>query len=105
MELERRIQREQVTKTMKKYFRKKADKFDKVKYLGDMYELIKANLAEIKKKIAENDALTERENAPNINKLLKDKHNLKLELDGSGGWNDINFSMDRAREMLKNLRF
>jgi len=39
-ELERRLRREKASATLKKYFKKKIDKFDKVDYLGDMYKLI-----------------------------------------------------------------
>ena len=39
-ELERRLKRERASATLKKYFKKKEDKFDKVNYLGDMYKLI-----------------------------------------------------------------
>mmetsp|Transcript_32589 Transcript_32589/g.40389 ORF Transcript_32589/g.40389 Transcript_32589/m.40389 type:complete len:135 (+) Transcript_32589:191-595(+) len=39
-ELERRMRLEAKTAQMRKYFKKKQDKFDKIEYLGDMYKLI-----------------------------------------------------------------
>jgi len=39
-ELDRRLKRDKASATLKKYFKKKQDKFDKVDYLGDMYKLI-----------------------------------------------------------------
>jgi len=48
-ELERRMRREKASATLRKYFKKKQDKFDKVEYLADMYKLIQQTLDEIKK--------------------------------------------------------
>lgn len=53
-ELERRLALEAKTEHMRKYFKKKQDKFDKLDYLGDMYKLIKQTVADIKKEIAKN---------------------------------------------------
>ena len=58
-ELEKRMRLEAKTTAMRKYFKKKQDKFDKVDYLGDMYKLIMQTVAEIKKEIAKNKRLTE----------------------------------------------
>ena len=66
-ELERRMRREKASATLRKYFKKKQDKFDKVDYLGDMYKLIKQTLDEIKKQIAENNRRTEEEGKDNMN--------------------------------------
>lgn len=46
-ELALRIKREGGSVNMAKYFKKAADKFDKLEYLADLYKLIRENLDEI----------------------------------------------------------
>lgn len=46
-ELALRLQREGGSVNMAKYFKKSADKFDKLEYLADLYKLIRENLDEI----------------------------------------------------------
>jgi chromosome condensin MukBEF ATPase and DNA-binding subunit MukB len=84
-ELERRLKREKASMTLKKYFKKKEDKFDKVDYLGDMYKLIQKTVEEIKKQIAENKRRTDMEKKDNMNKMLKDKYSVMKDLMKSGG--------------------
>ena len=104
-EVARRMRREKASATLKKYFKKKQDKFDKVDYLGDMYKLIQQTVAEIKKEIAKNQRLTEEENRDNMNKMLKDKYSVIKDLARSGGDKDIEHIKARIKSMLSNLRF
>lgn len=104
-ELEARIKREGNSIDMKKYFKKAQDKFDKLEYLGDLYKLIEENLAEINKKIAENDRLTEEENRDNMKKMLQDKHSLLTELRKGKGDQDLEDIRSNLTSMLGNLRF
>lgn len=46
-ELALRIKKEGGSINMAKYFKKAADKFDKLEYLSDLYKLIRENLDEI----------------------------------------------------------
>lgn len=104
-ELERRLKRENASSTLKKYFKKKQDKFDKVTYLADMYKLIQQTVEEIKRQIADNKRRTEQENRDNMNAMLKNKYSLMNDLVKSGGDKDINVIKQKVSSMLSNLRF
>lgn len=104
-ELERRLKREKASVTLKKYFKKKEDKFDKVDYLGDMYKLIQKTVEEIKRQIAENKRRTDLEQKDNMNKMLKDKYSVMKDLMKSGGDQDIVLIKQKVSSMLANLRF
>ena len=104
-ELERRMRREKASATLRKYFKKKQDKFDKVDYLGDMYKLIKQTLDEIKKQIAENNRRTEEEGKDNMNTMLKEKYSVLMDLLRSGGDKDLDVIKTKVNSMLFNLRF
>lgn len=104
-EIERRMKREKASATLKKYFKKKQDKFDKVDYLGDMYKLMQATVEEIKKQIAENQRRTEQEDRDNMNKMLKDKYSVMKDLIKSGGDKDLNHIKQKISSMLTNMRF
>lgn len=105
IELERRIRREKASATLKKYFKKKQDKFDKVDYLGDMYKLIQQTVEEIKKQIAENKRRTDDENKDNMNRMLKDKYSVMKDLAKSGGDKDLTLIKQKVGSMMLNLRF
>ena len=79
-EVDRRLKREKASATLKKYFKKKQDKFDKVEYLGDMYKLMQRTLEEIKAHIAENERRTNEEGRDNMNRMLKDKYSVMKDL-------------------------
>lgn len=104
-EEERRMRREKASATLKKYFKKKHDRFDKVNYLGDMYKLIQQTLKEIKDEIAKNQRLTEMENRDNMNQMLKDKYSVIKDLAKSGSDKDITVIQQKVSSMLNNLRF
>lgn len=104
-ELERRLKRENASHTLKKYFKKKQDKFDKVTYLADMYKLIKQTVEEIKRQIADNKRRTEQEDRDNMNAMLQNKYSLMNDLLKSGGDKDINIIKQKVSSMLTNLRF
>ena len=104
-ELERRMQREAKTNHMRKYFKKKDDKFDKLGYLGDMYKLIKQTVDEIKKEIEKNQRLTEQENRDNMNQMLINKYSVMTDLKKGNGASDIEEIKKKVKSMLTNLRF
>jgi len=102
-ELERRLKYEN-NMNLKKYFKKKQDRFDKIDYLGDLYKLIQTNLAQIKAEISENDRRTEEEERDNMNKMLKDKHSLLTALEKGKSKDDLDEIRNHLQDMLDNLR-
>lgn len=104
-ELALRIKREGGSVNMAKYFKKSADKFDKLEYLADLYKLIRENLNEINSQIAENDRRTEEESRDNMNKMLFDKHSLIHELRKNHGDTNLEDIRSGLMQMLSNLRF
>lgn len=101
-ELALRRKKENLSEAMKKYYKKKQDKFDKVDFLGDMYKLMQEHLTEINKQIAENDA---NEKNPNINKMLKDKYSLQNKLIRGHSDGDLKDIHGGIYALLGNLRF
>jgi len=104
-EIERRLKREKASATLKKYFKKKQDKFDKVDYLGDMYKLMQQTVDEIKKQIADNQRRTDEEDRDNMNKMLKDKYSVLKDLAKSGADKDLTAIKQKVNSMLINMRF
>lgn len=104
-EIERRLRREKASATLKKYFKKKQDKFDKVDYLGDMYKLMQVTVDEIKKEIEKNQRRTDEENRDNMNRMLKNKYSVMTDLMKSGGDKDLNIIKQKINSMLTNMRF
>lgn len=74
---------------MRKYFKKKDDKFDKLEYLGDMYKLIRQTVDEIKKEIEKNQRLTDDQDRDNMNQMLKNKYSVMSDLKKGNGASDI----------------
>jgi hypothetical protein len=104
-ELERRMRLEAKTAQMRKYFKKKQDKFDKIDYLGDMYKLIQQLVADIKAEIAKNQRLTEEQDRDNMNKMLKNKYSVIEDLKKYAADKDLDEIKRKVKSMLTNLRF
>jgi len=88
-DIERRMKRDKASATLKRYFKKKEDRFDKVEYLGDMYKLMQANVDNIKKQIEENQRKTDEENHDNMNQMIMNKYSVTNDLQKAGSDKDL----------------
>ena len=91
----------------RKYFKKKANKFDKLDYLADLYKLIEDNLNELQKQIEENDRLEREQDAENMRKMVKNKYSLMnaLSKKGATGRADLAIIQENMQELLDNMKF
>jgi hypothetical protein len=60
-----------------KYFKKKdSDKFDKMEYYSDLYQLIEKTLFDIQQEIENNERLEQEEGKENMRAMVKDRYSV-----------------------------